>query len=584
MLGEIKYFYEKNSVFLQRNQTQQLLLYAAFVLRFSNKFNIEFDNSRSMEGILPELFKNIQGYEIKEAVSVFDSFMPWSIVQQNEDLRKSLDMLFHELYKKEAATVEWFLDTINQIFPDGAATPRAVRRLTAGLAAQKDVRQISDLCCGTFLLGLDIWNEMGRKDEIFCYGEDSDAYMCAVSRLLLFLCDVKNFSVCEEDVLRRTCNIQNGGLPRVIAAELPLVGSRTVIFEPEEESLKKENKRTLYTDWMIIYKILRQLNDGERAFLIVTKGALVRENERFLRKYYVDENYVDAVITLPKNMYPNCNSPMNLLIFEKKRSSEKNRKVLFADLGKLSSLSDDTIDKICRVFRERAATEKFARIIDYEKIAQEGYMLDPMLYMTNNILSEHPVIKDIATVTRGLQDSTECRSTNQTERYLLNVRDIQDGEIVYETAEIIKGGNPLWERKYLIKEDDIIITSKGASLKLAIVPPNPMPAYISGNLMLLRVDKKMYSPYVLYEYLLSENGQLALSLIQTGTTIRVLGVKKTEQLAIPNYERETAILVGDGLKLASLLHKKEINEADMRLRSKKEELLSKLKTNKGKGE
>ena len=53
--------------------------------------------------------------------------------------------------------------------------------------------------------------------------------------------------------------------------------------------------------------------------------------------------------------------------------------------------------------------------------------------------------------------------------------------------------------KYKIREDDIIITSKGASVKIAIVPPDPPNAYICSNLTIVRVNPDMYSPYIVYE-------------------------------------------------------------------------------------
>lgn len=577
MINKLQMFIEDNYRLLQKKQVQQLFLYMAFVLRFCKKFKVDFNKCNDLVELLPRLLKDVSSYEIKDAAFVFDSYMPWGIIQQDLILRDNLNELFYEMHKTENSTAEWLLNTVEDILADELLTPRAVRQLIAKLSVQKNVNQVMDLCCGTFLLGLEVWNEMGKEDEVVCYGEELNSYMCAISRLLLFLCDVKDFTVKEQDVVKKTEDKPINNSSKVIVADLPLVGNRTIPVSDKDRFLS-ENKRTLYADWMMIYNILQQLNEGDRAFLLVTNGALVRENEFFLRKFFVDENCVDAVITLPNSVYPNNNLPMNLLVFEKGRSLERKGKVLFIDLSQEEnqSLSDSIIKQISQMFFKYSAEEKFARIANYEEIAIKGYTLTPKIYLSGDVLTGQLCIGDIATVTRGLQDLSGYKHINSEERFLLNVRDIKNGEIIYETAEIIKVGNPSWEEKFLIKEDDIIITAKGASLKLAIVPPNPMPAYISGNLMIIRVDASRYSPYVLYEYLSSEKGQLALSLIQTGTTIRVLGTKKMEQLTIPECEYETITLIGDGLKLATLQYRQALEDANAKLKLKKEELLSKL--------
>ncbi|MBR5613990.1 MAG: N-6 DNA methylase [Clostridia bacterium] len=583
MFVKLQRFLEISNRSLTRNQAQQLFLYMAFVLRFCRKFSINLKEEDTLPGLLSRLFQKISRYEIKESAFAFDSYMPWNILQQDWNLHDSINELFYELYKTEFASAEWLINAVDEILGNEVLTPKLVRTLIAKLAAQKRVSQITDLCSGTFLLGLEVWNEMGKNDDVNCYGEEINPYFCAISRLLLFLCDVGNFAVKEQDVIKDNPDKIVSQASKVIVADLPLVGNRTIPV-PDKDSFLSEKKRTLYADWMIIYKILQQLTSGDRAFLLVTKGALVRENEYFLRKHFIDADCVDAVMTLPNSIYPNYNLPMNLLIFEKGRSEERKGTVLFIDLNQESTptLHDNTIEQIFRMFYEYKAEEPFARIVDYDEIVSKDYILNPQIYLAGEgVLDGQLAIRDIACVTRGIQDLSGNRAVNSKERYLLNVRDIQEGEIIYETAEVIEGGNPLWEEKFLIKEDDIIITAKGATIKLAIVPPNPSSAYISGNLMILRVNTDRYSPYVLYEYLLSEKGQRALNLIQTGTTIRVLGTKKMEQLKIPEYECETVRMIGDGLKLATLQYRQALEDANLKFKLKKEALLSCFNKRKG---
>ena len=59
------------------------------------------------------------------------------------------------------------------------------------------------------------------------------------------------------------------------------------------------------------------MNEHDKAFVIVTKGALVRKNEEFIRKYFVQENLLDAVISLPSASNSGRSVPIELLIIQK---------------------------------------------------------------------------------------------------------------------------------------------------------------------------------------------------------------------------------------------------------------------------
>lgn len=588
------FFYCNRGLF-SNDSGQQLLLYIAFVRRFCQKFCIPFEECVQLEGLLPRLFQRIPGYEIKDAAVTFDTAMPWSFLHRNRQLSFALDQLHHDLFQSNCATPEWLRQQVEDLFDldgvlfDHVVTPSSIRSLIAQLAAQKNAAQIIDLCSGTYLLGLQVWNELGSNPSVACYGEELDSYLCALSRLFVFLCDVECFSIKERNAIEIPQETQHS-TPGIYVADFPLVGNRTVPAS-ENDPLFDGHKMNMYTDWALIRSVLNRMNIGDRAFLLVTKGALVRKNERILREDLVKSDWLDAVITLPAGLYPNHTLPMELLIFEKGRPVSKQGHVLFADLSSFATsssgirrtrhLSQNAVSKICNIYRHYVTSEGYAKVVASGEIFANNSSLHPALYLT----ATQPITKlirlgEVSSVIRGLQLPKGTPVTQQGTRYLLNVRDIQDGEIHYESADQIEMSSPLWERKYRIREDDIILTSKGTALKMAIVPPHPQPAYISGNLTILRVDSSRYNPYILYEYLSSQEGTEALSLIQTGTTIRVLGSNNLEQLTIPSYNPALASEIGQSLKLAVMQYKQTLSELNQSYMSQKDQLLKQLKRRK----
>lgn len=592
MNSELHYFIDKYYRQLPGETGQQLMLYIAFVQRFCNKYRIRLSPKYELEGLLPDLFKDIPGYEIKDAALAFDASMPWSLLHHNPSLLDAIKQLNSELSCKNCATPNWLRQQVDIIFSlDNtsaiAVTPESVRKLIAELAAIKYPDKIIDICSGTFSLGLEVWSKMKDNLRISCIGEELNSYLCAFSRLFLFLCDVSSFSVSEQNIMDvfKTQDTEDYST-KVYLADFPLTGSRTVPTPKEILNASEEQKSSLYADWFMIQRTLDRMNDGDCAFLLVTKGALVRKNEYFLRKKLVEEDFLDAVIHIPNGIYQNHNLPMELLICEKKRAPQRRRKILFADLTPYAVsenenstvLSTEGIYETATLFKYFTDNDSTVKVVETEVIRENEYSLYPMVYLSgSHVFADKLQLGSVAEVIRGIQNISDLPKHG--ERYFLNIRDIQNGVIHYEEADTIEIRKPDWEKKYRIREDDIIITCRGAVFKVAIVPPEPEAAYISGNLTIIRVKSDEYPSYLLYEYLISDKGQRALELIQTGTTIRVLGSKKLEQLAIPRYDNELAAVIGDSLKLAAVRYRQSVAEIEKSYKIKKEKLLNQIKEN-----
>lgn len=568
---------------------RRLMLYIAFLQRFCKKSNIEISwENCELEGLLSRLFQKVNGYDIKEAAVTFELAMPWSILQRNSQLSDDFKYLNSEIYKSGKATSEWLSEQVEILFnydntDNFTVTPYCVRELVSKLAFTKQVFGIVDICCGTFSLGLHIWKEVSQCHDVYCEGEEISNYLCAISKLLLFLCDVKQFAISERNVLNSNEEYKkNNNNAVVYVGDLPLAGNRTVPPPKKSKLIPPDFNNTLYTDWFIIQDVLGRMKNGDSAFFLVTKGALVRKNECEIRKKIIEEDLLDAVIHIPSGIYPNQYFSMELLVFEKNREDSRKGNVFIADMSDFALKKNDkktlALNGIYRIQEQLFrfyGDNKVSRIVSSKEIQSKEYSLSPNLYFEEaKALRGGMQLKEIATVTRGIQN---YQGEQSGERLLLNVRDIRDNKIFYDNADRIDIKRMDWESKYRIKEDDIVITCKGSVLKVAIVSPNPPPAYISGNLTIIRVDPKKYSPYLLYEYLLSERGQTALSLIQTGTTIRILGNRNLEQLLIPSYDNKISIMLGNSLKLAAIKYDQSLHKIVKEYEDEKKNILNQLK-------
>lgn len=108
--------------------------------------------------------------------------------------------------------------------------------------------------------------------------------------------------------------------------------------------------------------------------------------------------------------------------------------------------------------------------------------------------------------------------------------------------------------KYYLEDGDLIITAKNSIVKTAVYKAEDNKKIIlTGNLIVIRLDKNKCDPYYLQAFLNSEDGQNEIKSIQTGTTIKVINPKRLEEMMIPLK------VIEDQKKIAALC-KKTIQE------------------------
>lgn len=111
---------------------------------------------------------------------------------------------------------------------------------------------------------------------------------------------------------------------------------------------------------------------------------------------------------------------------------------------------------------------------------------------------------------------------------------------------------------------------------MAAVEDSPPEAYISGNITMLRIKDGKYDPYVLFEYLKSKQGRMALERIQSGTTIRILSNTSLGRLKIPRFDPEVMKSIGKKLKENQDAYYREEKLLTERFEKERQRLLNEL--------
>jgi type I restriction enzyme M protein len=122
---------------------------------------------------------------------------------------------------------------------------------------------------------------------------------------------------------------------------------------------------------------------------------------------------------------------------------------------------------------------------------------------------------------------------------------------------------------YQVEEGDVIISSRGTNIKVAVIPAHEGNVLLSQNFIGFRpTEGKLYSHF-LQAYLESPIGKYQLSHLMTGTAVPVLNPKSFGSLQVSLPCMAVQEDVAARYKAANEQYKKAIKEAETQLKSEK---------------
>jgi len=132
--------------------------------------------------------------------------------------------------------------------------------------------------------------------------------------------------------------------------------------------------------------MLTWLSTSGTAAIVEFPGVLYRGGaERKIRKYLIENNYVDTVIQLPPDLFFGTTIATCIIVLKK---SKKDNKTLFIDAsaefvrgGNKNKLTDENRKKVLNAFTERKDAEYFAKLVDNKDIAENDYNIAVSSYV-----------------------------------------------------------------------------------------------------------------------------------------------------------------------------------------------------------
>lgn len=143
-------------------------------------------------------------------------------------------------------------------------------------------------------------------------------------------------------------------------------------------------------DFAFVLHALSYLSSKGRAAMVCFPGIFYRGGaEQKIRKYLVDNNYIETVISLAPNLFYGTSIAVNILVLSKHKRDTKTQFIDASGLYKKETNNNvltDTgennhIDQIMQAFDSKVDVDHFAKSVEHKEIADNGYNLSVSSYV-----------------------------------------------------------------------------------------------------------------------------------------------------------------------------------------------------------
>ena len=445
-----------------------------------------------------------------------------------------------------------------QVISESISTPASINNLKVSLL--NPVRGIL-LDCASGIGSTCITAGLHSKKHggnLEIYAQEIMPVLCAVLRVRTFIHDIENCFVKAGDTLLNPLFKEGGHLKKFDHAVVhPIFGiaGDSLMNEVKNDRFNRFDVNYLgnSTEWLFALHLIVVLKEQGRGIAAVSTGALYNSTNREIRRMLIQSGCIEPIITLPSKILTYTTIPLNLLVISKakKRESsilmiqaerlfEKNNSVRITE-----QLNDDVIKRITEICQGSLSLPGISESVPYEELTRGDCLLLPSRYVNpSNFESEFgpllldfqktetwPQIRDVSRVIyRGLNITQNSSKIGGDEYKVINYSDVQNGELIMDGVKSYRIRNP---DKYLVKQDDVLVSCKGPTIKMCVVPENVKNTCLSLNFVGIRLDKSKCSPRYLVHYLRSPVGQAYLINRQVGTSIITL--KNSDFAEMPLY-------------------------------------------------
>jgi len=305
-------------------------------------------------------------------------------------------------------------------------TNRTVVELMTRITDPQPGESVYDPTCGSggILLNSALYLKKQGKEyrNLKLYGQELNLITSAIARMNMFMHNIDEFLIVQGDTLDQPQILENDELKQfdVIMANPPYSIKRwsqsKFVNDPFGRNIWGTPPQGC-ADYAFQQHIIKSLKpDTGRSVSLWPHGVLFRDAEATMRKKMIEDDVVDAVIGLGKNLFYNSSMESCLLVCNMNKPKERRGKVIFID-GKdeirlersTAYLKDEHIKRMADAFWKFKDDEGFAKVVESQKILTENDgNLSIQLYVKTNGEDTQYTVEQLLAKTKRNQESLQA--------------------------------------------------------------------------------------------------------------------------------------------------------------------------------
>ena len=369
--------------------------------------------NETLERVFRNIEESAQGSQSENSFAgLFDDFdvnsnkLGSTVAKRNERLVKLLDgVASMKLGSVQDHEIDAFGDAYEYLMTMYASnagksggeffTPADVSELLTrlGTVGKKKINKVYDPACGSGSLLLKAVKILGR-DAVTngFYGQEINVTTYNLCRINMFLHDIgfDKFDIACEDTLTNPQHWDDEPFELIVSNppySIKWAGDDNPLlindprFAPAGVLAPKSK-----ADMAFIMHCLSWLAPNGTAAIVCFPGIMYRGGaEKKIRKYLIDNNFIDCIIQLPSNLFFGTSIATCIMVLKRGKNDNK---TLFIDASNEcikvtnnNKLTQENIEHIVDVFAKREEIAHFSHLANYDEITANDYNLSVSTYV-----------------------------------------------------------------------------------------------------------------------------------------------------------------------------------------------------------
>ena len=387
-------------------------------------------NNQNLNETLQQVFKNIESSakwtesesDIKwlfDDLDVNSNKLGATVEQRNKKLTQLLESIWNlKLWNYQDHNIDAFGDAYEYLMTMYASnawksgweffTPQEVSELLAEITTvwRTEVNKVYDPACGSGSLLLKFAKVLWKENVWGFYWQEINLTTYNLARINMFLHDINynKFDIAHWDTLLEPKHWDDEPFDAIVSNPPYSIkwewDSNPILindprFAPAWVLAPKSKADLAFTMHMLAW-----LSASWTAAIVEFPWVLYRWwAEQKIRKYLIENNYIDAVIQLPPDLFFWTSIATCIIVLKKNKTDNK---ILFIDASKefvrwwnKNKLKPGNIKNILESFKKREDKEYFSKLVENNQIAENDYNIAVSSYVEQEDTREKIDIKEL---------------------------------------------------------------------------------------------------------------------------------------------------------------------------------------------